>query len=107
MSSSRYVYRENKSSLDIVKVIKATCSENDAGSETLDGADADDMTQAGGGQQRGMAQSAEEGWIRELCTFVGVLDGGFANTDGDHVAHDHHQSNLGRPGDGGGCDGEK
>ena len=72
-------------------------SENAAGCKALDGTDSDDVAEARCRQQRGMTQATEERRVGKLSAFIGVLDRGLANADGDHVAHDHHQGNLGGP----------
>lgn len=78
------------------------CSENATSRKALDGADADDVTKAGGAQQGCVTHAAKEGCVGQLSANVGVLDSGLANHDGNDVAGDHHQGHLWRPGKGGG-----
>ena len=54
-----------------------------------------------------MAHAAKEGCVGKLSTNVGVLNGGFTDANGNHVAHDHHQSNFGGPGESGRGDREE
>lgn len=82
-------------------------SENATGSESLDRTDSNDVTQAGGAEESGVTHATEESGVGKLGAFTGVLDRCLADGDGDHVANDHHQSHLRRPGHGCGCDGEQ
>ena len=65
------------------------------------------MAEAGAAQHGTMAHSTEEGGARHFCSFVGILDRGLADSDRNHIADDHHQSNLGCPGHGCRGDGQE
>mgnify|MGYP007000194616 CR=1 len=49
-------------------------SENSSCSQALDGADADDVSEAGGAQQGSVSHATKESGIGELSAFVGMLD---------------------------------
>lgn len=87
--------------------LETSASENAAGGQTLNGADADDVAQAGGAEQGSVTHATEERSVREFGALVRVLDGRLADSNGDDIAHDHHQGHFGRPGEGGGSDGQK
>ena len=76
------------------------CSEHSAGCHALDGTDAEKVSETGGSQQGCVAHTPEESRVGQFGSDVGMFDGGFAHSDGEHIADDHHQSHLGRPGEG-------
>ena len=82
-------------------------SENAAGCQPLNGADADDVAEAGGAEHGSVAHATEERCVGEFGALVGVLDGCLADANGDDIAHNHHQRHFRRPGEGGGSDGQK
>ena len=61
-------------------------SEHAASSESLDGAKTDDVSEACGSKQRGMAHATEKGCVGKLCALIGVFDGRLADANGDGVA---------------------
>ena len=73
----------------------------------MDGAYADDVAEAGGSEQCGMAHATKEGSVRKLGPLVGELDGRLADANGDDIAHNHHQGHFGRPSERSGSDGQK
>ena len=82
-------------------------SEHAASSESLDGTKTDDVSEACGSKQRGMAHATEKGCVGKLCALIGVFDGRLADANGDDIAHDHYQGHFRGPGEGGGSDGQK
>ena len=86
---------------------KGVASEHTAGCQALDRTNADDVAKAGGTEHGCMSHPTEEGGVGKSSAFVGVLNRGLADHDGNHIAEDHHQGDLGRPGHGGGSDREK
>ena len=70
---------------------KGVASEHTAGCQALDRTDADDVAKAGGTEHGCMSHATEEGGVGKCSAFVGVLNRGLADHDGNHIAEDHHQ----------------
>ena len=64
-------------------------------SETLDCANANHVTQAGGGKHAAMTHTSKEIGAGQCEANVLMLNRGFANPDGDDIADHHHKGNLG------------
>ena len=89
------------------RFIEEKTSEHASSGQTLDCTNANDVAKACCAKEGCVAHAAKERGIWKLSTNVGVLNCGFTNANGDDVAHDHHEGNFRRPGQGGRGDREE
>jgi hypothetical protein len=78
----------------VQRIIKGNLKNASSG-ESLDGANANHVTQACGGQHAGVTHASKERGAGQFDAFVLMLNRGFANPDGDDIADHHHKGNLG------------
>lgn len=78
----------------VQRIIKGNLKNASSG-KSLDGANANDVTQARGGQHAAVTHTPKEIGAGQFETHVLMLNRGFANPDGDDIADHHHKGNLG------------
>jgi hypothetical protein len=78
----------------VQRIIKGNLKNASSG-ESLDGANANHVTQACGGQHAGVTHASKERGAGQFDALVLMLNRGFANPDGDDIADHHHKGNLG------------
>jgi hypothetical protein len=68
---------------------------NASGGQSLNGTNANHVPQACSCKHACVAHSTKKGGAWKLDSNVLMLNGGFANPDGDDIADHHYKSNLG------------